>query len=66
MLIAAEIVGKLFLTLALILVTFIVCSIFAGIKLRDYKRWLQNLFIGLLIVDILLFVTTIILLIWSI
>lgn len=66
MLAAVEIVGKLFLTLAVILVAFIVSSTFAGIKLRDYKRWIQNLFIGLLVVDILLFVTTIILLIWSI
>ena len=66
MLFAAEITGKLFFTLAIILATFIVCSTFAELKLRDYKGWIQNLFIGLLIVDILLFVTTIILLIWSI
>lgn len=64
MLIATEIVGKLFLTLAFILATFIGCSVFAGIKLRDYKKWLQKLFIVLLIVDILLFVTTAILFIW--
>lgn len=66
MLFAAVITGKLFFTLTVILVTFMICSTFAGLKLRDYKGWIQNLFIGLLIVDILLFVTTIILLIWSI
>jgi len=66
MLAAAEITGKLFFTLALILGTFIVSSSLAGIKLRDYKRWIQNLFIILSIVDVLLLVTTAILLIWSV
>lgn len=66
MLFAAVITGKLFFTLTVILATFMICSTFAGLKLRDYKGWIQNIFIGLLIVDILLFVTTIILLIWSI
>lgn len=65
MLLAATVTGKLFLTLALVLGTFIGCSVLAGIKLRNYKRWLQNLFIVLLVIDILLFVTTIILLIWA-
>lgn len=65
MLTAVEIVGKSFLTLAVILVTFVVCSLLVGVKLRDYKRWIQRLFIGLMVVDILLFVTTVILLIWA-
>jgi len=65
MLIAVEIVGKLFLTLAVILVTFVACSLLVRVKLRDYKRWIQRLFIGLMIVDILLFVTTVVLLIWA-
>jgi len=65
MLAAVEIVGKLFLTLTVILVTFVACSLLVGVKLRDYKRWIQRLFIGLMIVDILLFVTTVILLIWA-
>ena len=65
MLAAVEIVGKLFLTLTVILATFVTCSLLVGVKLRDYKRWIQRLFIGLMIVDILLFVTTVILLIWA-
>lgn len=64
LLVATEIVGKLFLSLAVILWTFIGCSMYAGIKLRDYKKWLQKLFMVLLVVDILLFLTTAILIIW--
>ena len=65
MLAVAEITGKLFMTLFFITLIFMAISMLAGIKLREYKRWLQNLFGALVLLDLVLFVTTVILYIWS-